>query len=142
MTLLKIWSKTTFKLGQSPEVQGQWKISFFTPPSGWEIVGGYLRGHLSFVRIFRKKFGIFEIFCRCRLQFLAVIRLGLVWKLIGLNNLIMDIQNIQLSVWQGDWDGFKQTSLTSYDWSELEVDKAPICNPLSSLKLNGLQTSY
>ena len=25
---------------------------FFDPPSGWEIVGGYPRGHLSFVRIF------------------------------------------------------------------------------------------
>ena len=26
--------------------------TFFDPPSGWEIVGGYPRGHLSFVRIF------------------------------------------------------------------------------------------
>ena len=25
---------------------------FFDPPSGWQIVGGYPRGHLSFVRIF------------------------------------------------------------------------------------------
>ena len=26
--------------------------SFFDPPLGWQIVGGYPRGHLSFVRIF------------------------------------------------------------------------------------------
>ena len=26
--------------------------TFFDPTSGWEIVGGYPRGHLSFVRIF------------------------------------------------------------------------------------------
>ena len=41
---LPIWS-----ISRCP---GAVENTFFDPPSGWEIVGGYPRGHLSFVRIF------------------------------------------------------------------------------------------
>ena len=33
------------------EVWGQWKATFFYPPSGWEIGGGYPRSHLRFGQI-------------------------------------------------------------------------------------------
>ena len=39
----------TWSISRGP---GAVENTFFDPASGWEIVGGYPRGHLSFMRIF------------------------------------------------------------------------------------------
>ena len=46
--MIKVANLSTLRFS---EVWGQWKATFFYPPSGWEIGGGYPRSHLRFGQI-------------------------------------------------------------------------------------------